>query len=76
MCRKVRDSERYNWAATQGVNEERLMENFPEDLQRDIRRHLFKFVKEVRLIFIGHQFLLVDNKNITKLSHSLHTLSS
>ncbi|MFS7931024.1 putative cyclic nucleotide-binding domain, rmlC-like jelly roll, double-stranded RNA-binding protein [Helianthus anomalus] len=46
LCRKVRDSERYHWAATQGVNEEVLMENLPEDLQRDIRRHLFKFVKK------------------------------
>ncbi|PWA98503.1 cyclic nucleotide-binding transporter 1 [Artemisia annua] len=49
LRRKVRESERYNWAATQGVNEEMLMENFPEDLQRDIRRHLFKFVKKVRI---------------------------
>ncbi|MFS8032707.1 putative cyclic nucleotide-binding domain, rmlC-like jelly roll [Helianthus anomalus] len=49
VCRKVRDSERYHWAATQGVNEKVLMENFPEDLQRDICRHLFKFVKKVRI---------------------------
>jgi len=46
-CRRVRQAERYNWAATRGVNEEMLMENLPEDLQRDIRRHLFKFVKKV-----------------------------
>ncbi|PWA82825.1 hypothetical protein CTI12_AA041140 [Artemisia annua] len=52
LRRKVRDSERYNWAATQGVNEEMLMENFPEDLQRDIRRHLFKFVKKVRIFSV------------------------
>ncbi|KAJ0467021.1 putative cyclic nucleotide-binding domain, Ion transport domain, rmlC-like jelly roll [Helianthus annuus] len=49
LRKKVRDSERYHWAATQGVNEEVLMENLPEDLQRDIRRHLFKFVKKVRI---------------------------
>ncbi|MFS7923360.1 putative cyclic nucleotide-binding domain, rmlC-like jelly roll [Helianthus anomalus] len=49
VCRKVRDSERVHWAATQGVNEEVLMENLPEDLQRDIWRHLFKFVKKVRI---------------------------
>ncbi|GJR96371.1 probable cyclic nucleotide-gated ion channel 20, chloroplastic isoform X1 [Tanacetum coccineum] len=42
---KVRDSKRYNWAATQGVNEENLMEHLPEDLQRDIRRNIFKFLK-------------------------------
>ncbi|KAK3000201.1 hypothetical protein RJ639_023484 [Escallonia herrerae] len=44
--RQVRRSERYNWAATRGVNEEMLLENLPEDLQREIRRHLFKFVKK------------------------------
>ncbi|KAI7729652.1 hypothetical protein M8C21_015745 [Ambrosia artemisiifolia] len=49
LRKKIRDSERYHWAATQGVNEEVLMENLPEDLQRDIRRHLFKFVKKVRI---------------------------
>lgn len=48
LNRQVREAERYNWAATQGVNEEMLFENLPEDLQRDIRRHLFKFVKKVR----------------------------
>ncbi|XP_023737453.1 probable cyclic nucleotide-gated ion channel 20, chloroplastic [Lactuca sativa] len=47
--RKVRESERYHWAATRGVDEETLMENLPEDLQRDIRRHLFKFVKKVKI---------------------------
>ncbi|KAL0357622.1 UNVERIFIED_CONTAM: putative cyclic nucleotide-gated ion channel 20, chloroplastic [Sesamum calycinum] len=34
LRRQVRDSERFNWAATRGVNEEMLMENLPEDLQR------------------------------------------
>lgn len=50
LCRQVRQAERYNWAATRGVNEEVLLENLPEDLQRDIRRHLFKFVKKVSII--------------------------
>ncbi|KAL4578826.1 hypothetical protein LXL04_014957 [Taraxacum kok-saghyz] len=49
LRRKVRESEHYNWAATRGVNEEMLMENFPDDLQRDVRRHLFMFVKKVRI---------------------------
>ncbi|KAI3724163.1 hypothetical protein L2E82_35931 [Cichorium intybus] len=52
LRRKVRESEHYNWAATRGVNEEMLMENFPEDLQRDIRRHLFNFVKKVRIFAV------------------------
>ena len=46
-CRRLRQAEQYNWAATRGVNAEMLMENVPEDLQRDIRRHLFKFIKKV-----------------------------
>jgi len=46
-CRRVRQAERYNWAATRGVNEEMLLENLPEDLQREIRRHLFTFIKKV-----------------------------
>ncbi len=37
------------WAATRGVNEETLLENLPEDVQRDIRRHLFKFIKKVSI---------------------------
>jgi len=45
--RRVREVERYTWAATRGVNEELLFENMPDDLQRDIRRHLFKFLKKV-----------------------------
>ncbi|KAJ7970208.1 Cyclic nucleotide gated channel protein [Quillaja saponaria] len=49
LRRQVQQAERYNWAATRGVNEEMLLENLPEDLQRDIRRHLFKFVKKVRI---------------------------
>ena len=46
-CRRVREAERFNWAATRGVNEELLFENMPEDLRRDIKRHLFKFLKKV-----------------------------
>ncbi|KAA8542916.1 hypothetical protein F0562_024049 [Nyssa sinensis] len=49
LKRQVRESERYNWAATRGVNEEMLLVNLPEDLQREIRRHLFRFVKKVRI---------------------------
>ncbi|CAO2841691.1 unnamed protein product [Amaranthus hypochondriacus] len=50
LRRKVLEAERYRWAATRGVNEEILMENLPENLQREIRRHLFKFVENVRYI--------------------------
>ncbi|XP_021747400.1 probable cyclic nucleotide-gated ion channel 20, chloroplastic isoform X1 [Chenopodium quinoa] len=56
LRRKIIEAERYNWAATRGVNEEMLMENLPEDVQREIRRHLFKFVEKVRI------FKLVDEK--------------
>ncbi|XP_057446733.1 probable cyclic nucleotide-gated ion channel 20, chloroplastic [Lotus japonicus] len=49
LRRRVREAERYSWAATRGVHEEMLLENLPEDLQTDIRRHLFKLVKKVRI---------------------------
>ncbi|XP_057446741.1 probable cyclic nucleotide-gated ion channel 20, chloroplastic isoform X2 [Lotus japonicus] len=58
LRRRVRQAERYTWAATRGVNEEMLMVNLPEDLQRDIRRHLFKFVKKVRLFSLMDEPIL------------------
>lgn len=58
LRRQVRLSERYSWAATRGVNEEILLENLPEDLQREIRRHLFKFVKKVRIFALMDEPIL------------------
>ncbi|KAK7314722.1 hypothetical protein VNO77_33249 [Canavalia gladiata] len=58
LRRRVRQAERYTWAATRGVNEEMLMENLPEDLQRDIRRHLFKFVKKIRIFALMDEPIL------------------
>ncbi|AEE75994.1 unnamed protein product [Arabidopsis thaliana] len=56
--RRVREAERFNWAATRGVNEELLFENMPDDLQRDIRRHLFKFLKKVRIFSLMDEPIL------------------
>ncbi|XP_038983045.1 probable cyclic nucleotide-gated ion channel 20, chloroplastic isoform X2 [Phoenix dactylifera] len=47
LQRQVRQAERFSWAATRGVNEEELLENLPENIQRDIRRHFFKFLKKI-----------------------------
>uniref|UniRef100_A0A7N0V7F3 Cyclic nucleotide-binding domain-containing protein n=1 Tax=Kalanchoe fedtschenkoi TaxID=63787 RepID=A0A7N0V7F3_KALFE len=58
LRRQVRESERYNWAATRGVNEEMLLENLPEDLQRGIRRHLFNFVQKVRIFSLMDEPIL------------------
>lgn len=55
LRRQVRQAERYNWAATRGVNEEILLENLPEDLQRNIKNHLCKFVKKVRIFALMDQ---------------------
>jgi len=63
-CRRVRQAERYNWAATRGVNEEILMENLPEDLQRDIRRHLFRFVKKVSIVVSPTMRYLLGDKSL------------
>ncbi|KAB5524274.1 hypothetical protein DKX38_022023 [Salix brachista] len=56
--RRVVEAERYHWAATRGVNEEMLLENLPEDLQRDIRRHLFKFIKKVWIFHLMDEHIL------------------
>ncbi|XP_060669986.1 probable cyclic nucleotide-gated ion channel 20, chloroplastic isoform X2 [Ziziphus jujuba] len=53
LRRRVRQAEWYNWAATRGVNEEILLKNLPEDLQRDIRCHLFMFIKKVSFKMSG-----------------------
>ncbi|KAK3415034.1 hypothetical protein EUGRSUZ_H00608 [Eucalyptus grandis] len=58
LRRRVREAELYHWAATRGVNEEMLLENFPEDLQKDIRRHLFKFVKRVRIFAVMEDHII------------------
>ncbi|KAF5730264.1 cyclic nucleotide-gated ion channel 20 chloroplastic [Tripterygium wilfordii] len=58
LRRQVFEAERYNWAATRGVNEEMLLENLPEDLQKDIRRHLFKFVKKIRIFEVMDEPIL------------------
>ncbi|KFK39100.1 hypothetical protein AALP_AA3G201000 [Arabis alpina] len=56
--KRVREAERFNWAATRGVNEEVLFENMPEDLQREIKRHLFKFLKKVRIFSLMDESIL------------------
>ncbi|PIA63941.1 hypothetical protein AQUCO_00201333v1 [Aquilegia coerulea] len=58
LRRQVRQSERYHWAATRGVNEEVLLEKFPDDLQREIRRHLFGFIKKVRFFALMEEPIL------------------
>ncbi|KAJ6969933.1 hypothetical protein NC653_034484 [Populus alba x Populus x berolinensis] len=58
LRRRVIEAERYHWASTRGVNEEMLLENLPEDLQRDIRRHLFKFVKKVWIFHLMDEHVL------------------
>ncbi|XP_074338812.1 putative cyclic nucleotide-gated ion channel 20, chloroplastic [Apium graveolens] len=45
LRKQARESERFNWAATRGLNESTLLENLPEDLQRNIRRHAYYFVE-------------------------------
>ncbi|KAL8142749.1 hypothetical protein V2J09_015781 [Rumex salicifolius] len=58
LRRRVRVAERYNWAATRGVNEETMMENLAEDLQREIRQHLFRFLDEVRIFAMMEEPIL------------------
>lgn len=37
---RVRQQERHRWAAARGIDEEALVEDLPEGLRRDIKRHL------------------------------------
>lgn len=39
--RRVRDLERYVWTVNEGVDEEAIISELTEDIQRDVRRHLF-----------------------------------
>jgi hypothetical protein len=48
-CRRVRQAQQFSWYATGGVTEKMVLENLPEDLLIDIRRHLFNFIKKVRI---------------------------
>ncbi|KAL0717361.1 hypothetical protein Bca4012_066683 [Brassica carinata] len=57
---RVKEVERFNWSATKGVNEESLFENMPDDLQIDIRRHLFTFIKKVRMFSKMDESILDD----------------
>ncbi|CAM8946121.1 unnamed protein product [Rhodiola kirilowii] len=58
LAKRVRKAERGNWLANRGVDEEILMANLPEDLQIDIRRHQFKFIKEVRIFSAMDEYVL------------------
>ncbi|KAI9087393.1 hypothetical protein K1719_030713 [Acacia pycnantha] len=58
LRRRVIEAERHNWAATKGVNIEMLLESLPDDLQRDIRRHLFIFLKKVRIFALMDEPIL------------------
>ncbi|KAK1287698.1 hypothetical protein QJS10_CPB19g01623 [Acorus calamus] len=60
LRRQVRHAERFNWAATRGINEEELLQNMPEDLQREIKRHLFTFLKKVRIFTLMGEPTLDD----------------
>ncbi|CAH8362630.1 unnamed protein product [Eruca vesicaria subsp. sativa] len=46
---RVQESEWFHWTASGGINEELLLENMTDDIQRDIKRHLFAFLNKVRI---------------------------
>lgn len=51
---RVRKHDRYTWEATSGVNEQRILDELPEDLQRDIKRHLC--IDLVRKVGLGNNY--------------------
>ncbi|MED6145955.1 hypothetical protein PIB30_029918 [Stylosanthes scabra] len=58
LRKRIRHAERYHWVATIAMNAQMLMENMPEDLQRDIRRHLFEFIKKIRIFSLMDEPIL------------------
>ncbi|MCO5564634.1 hypothetical protein L7F22_018300 [Adiantum nelumboides] len=59
LLRKVRQVERFKWAANRGVDEEELLKSLPEDIEKEIRRALcLELIKKVRLFtFMEDQVL-------------------
>lgn len=57
--KKVREAERFRWAANRGVNEDELLKGLPEDIEKEIRRALcLELIKKVRLFtFMEEQVL-------------------
>ncbi|RID79742.1 hypothetical protein BRARA_A02456 [Brassica rapa] len=72
--KRVREVERFHWAARRGVDEELLFNNMPDDLQRDIRRHLFKFLNKVRIFTLMDESIL--NAIRERLKHITYISSS
>lgn len=47
---RVRRFEQYKWLTTRGVNEEQILKSLPQDLRREIQRHLcLNLVRGVRI---------------------------
>ncbi|CAH8388701.1 unnamed protein product [Eruca vesicaria subsp. sativa] len=71
---RVRVVEWVNWAATTGFNRKILFENMPNDFQRDIRRHLFIFLKKVRIFSTMDDTILDAIRE--RLTHRRYIISS
>jgi len=67
LRRRVREKERFKWAATQGVDEEKLLDELSEDLQKDIHNVLYlNHLKKVRL------FTVMEDIVVDAISERLH----
>jgi len=59
LRKRVREEERFKWAATRGVDEEKLVEELSEDLQKDIHHFLYlNHLKKVRLFTVMEDIVL------------------
>ncbi|KEH26823.1 cyclic nucleotide gated channel protein [Medicago truncatula] len=76
LKRRVRQAERYSWAATRGVSEKMILENLPEDLQIDIRRHIFKFVKKVPIFSLMDENEPILDAILERLIHTMYNRGS
>lgn len=59
LRRRVREEERFKWVVTQGVDEENLLKDLSEDLQKDIRHFLYlDYLKKVHLFTVMEDIVL------------------
>ncbi|KAK9948857.1 hypothetical protein M0R45_004416 [Rubus argutus] len=58
LRRQVRRAELFRWTATQGIDEEQIIQNLPEHVQRSIRHFLFEFIKKMVFIVRGKMEVL------------------
>lgn len=73
---RVRRYDQYKWLETRGVDEESLVQSLPNDLRRDIKRHLcLGLVRRVCVFFIFIFFLISSFQMLLSVDSSVVGIS-